>query len=615
MSEGLWHSLKETIWEDNQNVLGDNFICLEKHYSDLKSFFIDILGVKEKADPESFSQRWLNIQSQPIDNPKELRLVMDTIYRMILPIAKQEESERPSWWDGFINDALILTQNNLFKASSVVIVPDDGELKKIFSNTGMNFVWRPEKDSFSQWAPLYDAFSISRISESVTNELLEDAVYNIKASNDFISESAILMIASYLREKDGDYFDGLLKDGVFNELVKLQEVTTGKEIKMLFKFKNNSFTEEIEENYPIFWDRNNALLILSEQKINDNLKAKVASEIAKGVMNNRAYTDLANWIELVLGAKNTTRIQNKGWSVPRDISKFFKEENQDTAEASKNKNKGNVKEKGNDRDNKNKSPVEHLLTKFDSTVIKTNTEKTSPSAVLRENNDEFPNKTKKIENHKDVEGDKNSDDEPRQSVDLLDKFTSAFNKGGKSTLSEKFKDKGPYNVGSVRNPTRRRKTSFGAHVDRINNEPASNERRRETERTILESADPATRAYLLNMYYGECQICGTTFPQRDGNPFFVVGHIIERRHARLVDDPANALCLCPLHFAQWRHGVVEAKNIQEQILSKKTEAEGGIDEIALTINLCGKECQINYAEKHLVDLQTLLIALAEKNLK
>ena len=85
-----------------------------------------------------------------------------------------------------------------------------------------------------------------------------------------------------------------------------------------------------------------------------------------------------------------------------------------------------------------------------------------------------------------------------------------------------------------------------------------------------------------------------------------MSHIVERKHARLLDNPANALCLCPLHFAQWRHGAVEADNILEQILSQKTRFEGGVENVSLQVELCGKKCEISYKEKHIVDLQALL---------
>jgi len=205
--------------------------------------------------------------------------------------------------------------------------------------------------------------------------------------------------------------------------------------------------------------------------------------------------------------------------------------------------------------------------------------------------------------------------ETAQNNDILEKFVDAFNRDGETSLSEEYKDDDYYNDGAVKNPTRRRERAKAGQMERFENEPNQEERRRETTRMILEPADPATRAYLLNLYTGKCQICGNTFPQRSGNPFFVAGQIVERKNARLLDNPANTLCLCPLHFAQWRHGKVEAVDIIGQILSKKNKSEGGIEDLSLKIALCGKDCEIRYKEKHIVDLQAFLDTISESPLR
>ena len=201
-----------------------------------------------------------------------------------------------------------------------------------------------------------------------------------------------------------------------------------------------------------------------------------------------------------------------------------------------------------------------------------------------------------------------SQDEEDES--LTDLFEQAFNRSGETSVSDEYDDDDYYNDGTVKKPKRRRGKVGTSYGERIRKEPAPNKRSTETIRTILEPADPETRAYLLDLYSGKCQICGKTFPQRNGSPFFVAGHIVERKNARFLDNQANALSLCPHHFAQWRHGAVEAEDIIGQIQSKKTKVEGGGDDLSLKIVLCGNKCDISYKEKHIVDLQALIGALS-----
>ncbi len=188
-------------------------------------------------------------------------------------------------------------------------------------------------------------------------------------------------------------------------------------------------------------------------------------------------------------------------------------------------------------------------------------------------------------------------------INYKEELLKSFNRPGETELQEKI-----IHNGKVKDPDRRREKTYKAHKEGLANEPKSSERRKKTERTILEGPDEQVREYLSQFYDGKCQICGKTFPERNGKPFFIAKYIVPRERARFLDTPANALCLCADHFAKWQHGAVEGEDIIEQIENFKTEAEGGNCEPTLKIYLCGKECEIKFKEKHLIDLQELLKA-------
>ena len=630
--EGSWYSLQHVIWEDSEKVLGSDFTYLENYYPALKDFFVNTLGVKEKADPESFAQRWLNLQYDTEKSPQEIREKIESIYRTLLPIAKMKQDERPGWWDDFVANALILTQNSDFVDFEEVVVPDDGELKKIFSATDTEFVWRPEKDSFSQWAPFYNAFSIPKISESVKTELVdENTEFTINSNNEFVTESTILMLSSWLREKDSKYYEKLFVKGVFQKLYDLQEATTDKALKILFTLDAGYINEEVKEHYPVYWDSQKQIILISRQGKNSDIKRKISTEIAKGLMSNRAYKDLAHWIELTLGATSTGRIQDEGWSIPREMSKLFKtntqpsddkaskredvtakddvkvsqSEGKTSRSTSKESGPRNTNDSQNNPSDKNKASRTSERKQKKISVDENGEENRADELQFDTGND------RKEKNHEANHENEDLHVESNQNDDILEKFEKAFNRDGETSLSEEYEDDGYYNEGTVKNPSRRRERSRAGHRERIKNEPNQDERRRTTTRTILEQADPATRSYLLNLYTGKCQICGSTFAQRNGSPFFIVGHIIERKNARLLDNPANTLCLCPQHFAEWRHGKVEAVDIRGQILSMKTKSECADTDLSLKIGLCGKDCEITYKEKHIVDLQSFLGALLD----
>ncbi|MBW1739126.1 MAG: hypothetical protein JRJ69_16725 [Deltaproteobacteria bacterium] len=184
-----------------------------------------------------------------------------------------------------------------------------------------------------------------------------------------------------------------------------------------------------------------------------------------------------------------------------------------------------------------------------------------------------------------------------------DELQKSFNRPGETELQEQAID-----TGKVKAPDRRREKSYEEHKKRLDHEPKPNERRKETMRTILEGPDEQVREYLSQFYDGKCQICGKTFPERNGKPFFIANYIVPKKLARFIDTPANALCLCADHFAKWQHGAIEAEGIIGQIENFKTESEGGNCKPVLRIILCGEECEIKFIEKHLLDLQELLRA-------
>jgi len=229
------------------------------------------------------------------------------------------------------------------------------------------------------------------------------------------------------------------------------------------------------------------------------------------------------------------------------------------------------------------------------------------------------NIAKELENHPELleefrkklrpgASDKESSETDTDKICYKDELYKSFNRPGETELQEQHID-----TGKVKDTGRRREKSYEEHKKRLHTEPKPEERRRKTIRTILEGPNEQVREYLSQFYDGKCQICGNTFPERNGNPFFIANYIVYKKKARSIDTPANALCLCADHFAKWQHGSVEAGDIIEQIQRFKTEREKGTSEPVLTIKLCGKYCMIKFKEKHLLDLQELLRASEDEN--
>ena len=131
-------------------------------------------------------------------------------------------------------------------------------------------------------------------------------------------------------------------------------------------------------------------------------------------------------------------------------------------------------------------------------------------------------------------------DSPERSFDYDLELDKSFNRSGETILKGETSNEGNL----VKDPERRIEKETIRHAEMIFAEPDPEKRRRATERTILEGPDEQVRKNLEEWYGGKCQICHSSFPQRDGRPFFIANYMVERKLARQVDTSANVLFMC-----------------------------------------------------------------------
>ena len=116
------------------------------------------------------------------------------------------------------------------------------------------------------------------------------------------------------------------------------------------------------------------------------------------------------------------------------------------------------------------------------------------------------------------------------------------------------------------------------------------------------------REYLNQTYGGRCQICQTTFPQRNGDAYFDAKYLVSPNAGRWVDTPGNALSLCPTCLAKMLHGSVEGSEVLAQIHELAEQATTLTDGATVAFELCGEPVEITFAQRHLIDLAALLAA-------
>ncbi len=163
--------------------------------------------------------------------------------------------------------------------------------------------------------------------------------------------------------------------------------------------------------------------------------------------------------------------------------------------------------------------------------------------------------------------------------------------------------------GQITDPERRRQKTEADIQLSILGEPPYEERFTRVPMKQWEEKNHETRNFLREQYQGKCQICGSSFQKRNGEPYFEGLYLAKRTSARWIDRPGNVWCLCPTCCAKFQFGTVEKPfgDIKDQVMAFRTIREGGNGSPALQFTLCGEEVSVRYTEKHMLDLQEMLL--------
>ena len=292
-----WLTSKDCVWRDARELFGDAFEVPGAGLSRLRDFFVETLGVKANVDTESYARRWLQLQTESPSADGSRRQVVTMLYRA--PPDMRWTRAAPEWLRAFLRKAQVYTQTDTFEDPAYVVVPDDGNLKRLFSGD-VSFAWRPEHDAFAEWQPLYEALKTRRLSECVHTELDQKVEAGIVSEGRLLTSAAVQMIASWLREKEKSAYERLLKDGVFERLFQVREEQTQVPLQVVYTLDGmgNAPCVKSEES-PVFWDQDEFRLIRSSAKDVGYAKIDAANQITRFLLDsqedNKAFPVGLSW--------------------------------------------------------------------------------------------------------------------------------------------------------------------------------------------------------------------------------------------------------------------------------------------------------------------------------
>ncbi len=602
-----WAYPTECIWMDRCDMFGDKFIYLSTLYPKLKDFFVSHLKVHEDVRDEHFGRLWLNIQEMPGEDHIKIVKCMSMIFERISVIIKSGLINL-DWLKQLKQNARIYTERGVFEKPSKVFIPNDGKLKKLFDNY-VEFTWLPENTSYNQWSQLFVFFGVRPLKHSVMVTLDKSQVDEEAKKNRFLTFSCKLLIAMWLKEKKENLYINLLDNGVIGQLINTKEFSAA-EIKLTYKLDIHRVSETSE----CFWDSEASRLLLT-QKAN---KRTIADSISRELCNNSFSEELKNWIESKLGYSETdfqAVMAEENWQIPEELKQFMskqktKSDNSDHEESSTEETRRShdediTEEDANPRDDKSDSDNDAPNDRSEeasNTFSSDNEQQSSKSqgSNTRESSGHragagSESKTNSSESS-DFEEDSEEETEPKQSFE--EELFSGFNTKDQPIQDDDWNEDGGYSDDSQH----RYEKEYDRASDKHSNSRAQTDRYREIRRRILDGPDPLVRESLYRWYAGRCQICGSTFYQKNGKPFFISHFLVPRRVSDSADMTGNSICLCADHFAQMVYGRIKSPDVIKQLESN----EPANDNFELGLEINGEDVSIKYNQQHAIALKAFI---------
>jgi len=608
----IWVSPKVCIWRDRSDLFENEFHFLSNLYPKLKDFFVDVLEVASDIGDEQFCELWLDIQKREVTDFKETEDKLSMLFYRLKPLFDSSETNSKEWWQRYLSQAMLWSGSKKFLQVSQVYIPDDGILKDVFKKERVNYLWYPKGSSYSQWESLHSAFQVRSLKKSVSISLRNVGENSHVNPPVYITSSAKTLILIWLWEKRRDRFRSLTDNGIIPALIVTLEYKTNK---LVIDYTLDDIS--VEGTRDCFIDLSCAKLHYTQTAG----KTTIAAEISRILTEDNYDEHLELWIKGALSAKEEdlgAELKKNNWQIPDDLLQLLNEyvassDNNDNDESLNEDHTGNQPEEDFEEVAYfHAGESEGMNGAYNEGSSGSNGSSSQDSAQQQQKkrgsdiggasgkNSGQGAKTKSRSNEEygfeEDNEEQDSEEEANHEPCFEDEMFSSFN-----TKDKPINDNEEWNedVGRSNNPNSRYEREYDKARDTSDNGRAQKDRYREVRRRILDGPDPLVRESLYRWYAGKCQICGSTFYQKNGKPFFVSHFLVPRRVSDSADMTGNSICLCADHFAQMVYGRIKSPDVLKQLESIDPENESF--ELDLEIN--GENLTISYNQQHAIALK------------
>ncbi len=316
-----WITVADAIWPDLSEVFGQTYVYLSTQYPDLRQFFVTQLGIRERLDEETYADAWVQLSKQQNPPSDDVKAAMERIYLVLNGVAGQQT--KPSWWEKLIRNDKIWAQSGRFVSSRQVYIPDDSELKRLFSSKNIEFAWRPPKASFADYHKLYEALGVQSLSSQVQTSVQSSQLFIEHQVLPLLTDAAKRAICYYLKNTNtfAIVYEALRQNGLLESLLRTKELVVDN-LTVIHNLPEQK-AQVTNSQSVAYWEPEKHVLYRLAGKHDEPLDVEIPSALARRLLGARAASsnDLENFIGRVLGAtaaKAENIIQKRDWTLPKE---------------------------------------------------------------------------------------------------------------------------------------------------------------------------------------------------------------------------------------------------------------------------------------------------------
>lgn len=328
-----WCTSAEVIWDDITDITNDSiFESLEPHYSDgLKDFFVNKLNVKESIDANIYADLWLNLQTKPSLNNRDLNLYNKAFQNVRLAV---RQKERPEWLSEFQESARLYSDSHRWVSPDDEIssfLPDLAPLRDQFSGKA-SFIMRIDDHSYEWMQPLVQFLNFECFSEVVKEELITAKVSSLVAANKYLSDFSVKLLIRLLANKVSEgreIVEKFKSSGELSALLHFRE-TEVDQIKIKLYVPHTAIIT-ITSNHSVFLDFDQKLLYVKKgvdsEEVKDELERLIINRVLQKIASRQERETFEDSISKILGVVSEERYKKllsrkPDWHIPRDILTF-----------------------------------------------------------------------------------------------------------------------------------------------------------------------------------------------------------------------------------------------------------------------------------------------------